>query len=386
MRTAVSIQKASNSTQLALAARRCADIRTPSAGEQRSTASPIAMAQLSPPPADAGRGAIARALALRDRALAAGAELPGGAAFGARPARPAKPPSPLGRWSDEYARGAREVALGAAVAGVLLLALRSGLVRYRVESDIPGRLIRGRATLHGYVMRVTDGDGLRFYHTPWLRRLVRPEMRRMRKVSGETINVRLAGVDAPELSHYGSAEQPFGREAKEFLRGMAERRRASLTIHRLDQYKRVLGTVHVKSENPLMRVLGLRRRNVSMELARAGLAEVYRGPNACYGSVGLRRFEAAQAAAMRKKLGMWSQRRVVTPTEFKAQLRRDALNGPGARDQPKPKGAAMVLFPAAHVLALARRILDVVGLGQVGSGQRRRRVAPAAPKKRRLFW
>jgi endonuclease YncB( thermonuclease family) len=329
-------------------------------------------------PPDSTPSALERARAARDDALAASA-----AASESLPELPA-------RWSGEYVRGVREAALAGGMLLAVAYAARSGLLRYRVESDIPGRIVRRGGTLHGYVMRVTDGDGLRFYHTPWLRRMLRPEMRKLRKISNETINVRLAGVDAPELSHYGVPGQPFGKEALDFLRGLAERRRVSLTIHQLDQYKRVLGTVHVKSENPLLRVLGLGGRNVSMELAKAGLAEVYRGPNACYGRPGLRRFEAAQAAAMKARVGMWSQKKVVTPTEFKARLRRVAANGGngGPDGVVKPKGAAFVLFPLGQVVALAQGAVDVIRAAVGVPPPSRRKLikrTPAATKKRGLF-
>lgn len=279
------------------------------------------------------------------------------------------------RFSREYIRGATEFFFAAVGVGAVAYALRCGLVRYRMETDIPTRLVRRRATLHGYVMRVTDGDGLRFYHTPWLRRLMFPNMRRLRKISSETINVRLAGVDAPETAHYGAPGQKFGQEAKTWLKNIAEYKRASLKIHRLDQYNRVLGTVHVKRENSVLRFLGLGRRNISLELTKAGYAEVYKGVNAEYGGQ-LKRLQKAQATAMRQRLGMWRDKNILSPAEYKARLREgyflknDTSGGHNATRKPgdKPRASAIMLLNPFSVVnsvhALIRRVFRPSGDGQ----------------------
>lgn len=256
----------------------------------------------------------------------------------------------LSRFSREYIRGATEFFFAAVGLGAVAWALRCGLVRYRVETDIPPRLLRRRATLHGYVMRVTDGDGLRFYHTPWLRRLLFPDMKRIRKVSSETINVRLAGVDAPEVAHYGAPGQKYGKEARSWLKQFAEQRRASLQLHKLDQYSRVLGTVHLKRDNVFLRIFGLGRKNLSLELTKAGYAVVYKGANAEYGGL-LKHLQNAQATAMRRRIGMWQDKNVISPAEYKAKLREGFYsNGkdlPGTKTNRGKDGkpSASAIFP-----------------------------------------
>jgi endonuclease YncB( thermonuclease family) len=226
----------------------------------------------------------------------------------------------LSRYSSEYLRGATEVLAAVATMGALALVVRAGTLRYKVASDIPKRLFRPPRTIHGYILNVSDGDGVRFYHTPWIRRLLFPEMRTLKKFSDETINVRLAGVDAPEMSHFGIPGQKFGKIAKQWLTDLAQRRRASLQLLGQDQYSRVIGMVRVQHSNPVLRFFGLGRQNLSLELVKAGYAEVYRGPNAQYGGL-QSRLEKAERRAVLNKLGFWADKRELTPSAFKKKMR-----------------------------------------------------------------
>lgn len=127
--------------------------------------------------------------------------------------------------------------------------------------------------------------------------------------------------------------------------------------------------MRVKSENPLLRILGLGKKNVSMELATTGLAEVYRGSNACYGRPGKKAFEAAEKAARRKRIGMWSQKRVVTPTEFKAQMRQAANKGNADAPQ-NLQGQSML--PLVQLAALVRGAWKFARAQSVSTPKRRK--------------
>jgi endonuclease YncB( thermonuclease family) len=257
----------------------------------------------------------------------------------------------LSRFSPEYVRGATEVLAAVATVGAFACFIRAGTQRYRIASDVPKRLFRPPRTIHGYILNVSDGDGVRFYHTPWLRRLLFPKMRTMRKFSEETINVRLAGVDAPELSHYGLPGQKFGKVAKEWLAGLAHRRRASLQLLGQDQYNRMVGMVRIKPENPVLRFFRLGRKNLSLELVKAGYAEVYRGPNAQYGGLQAR-LERAEKRAIRNKLGFWADKGELTPSDFKKKMRQVGANG-------KDKDQSVVLLPGP---LLSRTLAILEGL------------------------
>lgn len=59
----------------------------------------------------------------------------------------------------------------------------------------------------GRCVRVTDADGIRVQHLPALRRIWPGKLPQYRKLAQETIPVRLAGVDAPEMAHFGNEAQ-----------------------------------------------------------------------------------------------------------------------------------------------------------------------------------
>lgn len=84
--------------------------------------------------------------------------------------------------------------------------------------------------VQGTVVRVKDGDSL------LLRRGTAAFDRRVSEV-------RLAGIDAPELS------QPYGRQARAALARMVEGRRVQLRITDRDRYGRVVGHVIVNGRD-----------------------------------------------------------------------------------------------------------------------------------------
>lgn len=75
--------------------------------------------------------------------------------------------------------------------------------------------------LAGTVTKVTDGDSL------WLQP----------SVQGPPIEVRLLGVDAPEIC------QPWGTQARDALKVLVEGKQVTLRAVGLDTYQRTLGTV-----------------------------------------------------------------------------------------------------------------------------------------------
>jgi endonuclease YncB( thermonuclease family) len=79
------------------------------------------------------------------------------------------------------------------------------------------------ATISGEVLRVKDGDSLVLY---------RPDVKR-------TSEIRLAGIDAPELA------QPWGLQARSALRRKVERRAVRVEITDRDRYGRLVARVWV---------------------------------------------------------------------------------------------------------------------------------------------
>ncbi|KAE9967787.1 hypothetical protein BLS_006171 [Venturia inaequalis] len=160
-----------------------------------------------------------------------------------------------------------------------------------------------RRSLFGTVTRVGDGDNFRLFHTPggrlagwgWTWRRV-PSDKKV--LSTRTIHVRLAGIDAPELAHFGRPSQPYGKEALEFLTSYILHRRVRAFIYRRDQYERVVGTVFVRK-------WGI-KHDVGLEMLKRGLATVY---EAKYGSEFgefEQKYRDAEADAKARKVGMWA--------------------------------------------------------------------------------
>ncbi|KAK0723985.1 hypothetical protein B0T21DRAFT_372942 [Apiosordaria backusii] len=163
-----------------------------------------------------------------------------------------------------------------------------------------------RRSLFGKVTSVGDGDGFHLYHTPggrlagwgWLRRV--PELKK--ELKGQTVPIRIAGVDAPEGGHFGRTAQPFAAEAQKFLDSFILNRRVRAYVWRRDQYDRIVATVYVR--RPPFFV----RKDVSMELVKQGLAATYEAKTGAEfgGPSKEAEYKAAEELARQKGLGMWS--------------------------------------------------------------------------------
>jgi endonuclease YncB( thermonuclease family) len=111
----------------------------------------------------------------------------------------------------------------------------------------------------GQITRVIDGDTFIFnYHT----------------------RVRMANIDAPELS------QPFGQEAKQFLK-QYEGQRCTLKTQGKDKYGRTLAVVYINGKN-------------------INLLTVIRGFSWKFMTYKKEYFQA-QESARSQKLGLWAQ-------------------------------------------------------------------------------
>lgn len=225
--------------------------------------------------------------------------------------------------SDDYVRGAVDIFVSLAVLYVTTPAMARSVRRFPTASHIPSNLINNRSVLHGMVVAVRDGDTLRVRHAPLLFRLLNAyKLPSNTKLSQTTINIRLAAVDAPECASFGHRGQKYGPIAREWLREYTLGRKVAFRVHAIDQYKRALATVYRKPKNPILRVLGLGKRNVGLELTRAGYATLYTGSGAEYGGERLKRlYMKIEQRARQKKLGMWSEKNVTTPMQFKREVR-----------------------------------------------------------------
>jgi len=187
-----------------------------------------------------------------------------------------------------------------------------------------------RRGLYGYVTRVGDGDNFHLFHTPggrfagwgWFPGRKVQEFKQA-ELTGKTVRVRIAGVDAPEMAHFGKPAQPFGKEALEWLRGYLLGRYVRVKVFRPDQYERVVGMVS-------RRRWVVWRTDVGLEMLRRGLATVYEAKFGSEFGGKEERYREAEKRAKEKGVGMWQEqglmgkllgrsKAVETPREFKTR-------------------------------------------------------------------
>ncbi|KAE8365109.1 putative endonuclease lcl3 [Aspergillus caelatus] len=188
-----------------------------------------------------------------------------------------------------------------------------------------------KRTILGQVTSVGDGDGFRLYHTPggrlagwgWLPWKRVPTAKK--DLKDKTISVRLAGVDAPELAHFGRPEQPYAREAHEWLTSYVLNRRVRVLVHRQDQYQRVVASAYVRRVFDFP--IPFRRRDVSYEMLTRGLATVYEAKAGSeFGGPELeRKYREAESIAKQKGTGLWkgyrrNRKGWESPREYKTRM------------------------------------------------------------------
>ncbi|KAJ5746710.1 hypothetical protein N7520_011892 [Penicillium odoratum] len=194
-----------------------------------------------------------------------------------------------------------------------------------------------RRTVFGQVTSVGDGDNFRIYHTPggrlagwgWLPWKKVPTTKKELKdktlfLCPVQIHIRLAGIDAPELAHFGRPEQPFARDAHTWLTSYLLGRRVRASIYRQDQYNRVVGSVSVRRA---LDFPPFRRRDVSYEMLKRGLATVYEAKfGAEFGGAAMeKKYRKAEWWAKLRSKGLWKDYKRVgsdweSPREYKTRM------------------------------------------------------------------
>lgn len=111
--------------------------------------------------------------------------------------------------------------------------------------------------------------------------------------------VRLGQIDAPEISHFGSPNQPYGKEATIFLKSLVANRSVRVEVEDVDQYGRNVGTVYAGGTN------------VNREMVKNGYAWAYR--QYAKDSTLLNLEKAARA----KRIGLWTLDNPIYPPDFR---------------------------------------------------------------------
>jgi len=141
------------------------------------------------------------------------------------------------------------------------------------------------------VMKVKDGDTV----------VIAPEN------GGAFYTCRLYGIDAPEVAHGSSPAQPYGEEAKAYLKKLVLGQRVKVIITGDRTYNR---------EVCILEKDGL---NINLEMVRAGYAWAYRRYlKRPYAS----EYIDAEEEARSKRLGIWQQANPQPPWVFRHRNKR----------------------------------------------------------------
>ena len=195
--------------------------------------------------------------------------------------------------------------------------------RYATAGDIPKAMYQKNRIIRGRVIKVIDGDTIRIRHTPLYPLAKSGDY--SGKLSECTVSVRFYGVDAPETAKFGNPEQPYAREAKEYVASRVDGKMVRVKLLRKDQYSRAVAKVTVRH-----RVLPFLRTDLTKGLAERGYATLYTGGGAEYD--GKREvLEKKIKRAQRRRRGIWSNGvgNHVDPAAYKREIK--ARNGSKSR-------------------------------------------------------
>jgi endonuclease YncB( thermonuclease family) len=192
--------------------------------------------------------------------------------------------------------------------------------QFQTVDNVPKDYFTQNKKIYAFVERIIDGDTFRVRHYPGYSTLYQtPEPLKTGGIADLTLKIRLYGVDTPEIAKNKSQiSQPFAQDAKDFTKNLIYHKMVQVTFLRKDQYSRAICQVETL---PTYKV---GPKDVSVELTRAGLAELYTGAGAVYaGQKGV--LETSIRLAKEQKVGVWSLGDdLVTAKEAKACIRSGA--------------------------------------------------------------
>jgi len=159
-------------------------------------------------------------------------------------------------------------------------------VQLETVGMVPKAYFEENRSIYGYTERILDGDTIRVRHVPGYSFTNQtPEPLAKRGIADDTLLIRLYGVDCPEIAkNKNQTTQPFGEEAKQFTSNLVYHQMVKVTFLRRDRYGRAIAMVETLPAGGylLSGLPGLGTRDLTLELAREGLAELYKGGGAEY--------------------------------------------------------------------------------------------------------
>jgi endonuclease YncB( thermonuclease family) len=163
-----------------------------------------------------------------------------------------------------------------------LMMMTNPFQQFETVGMIPKTYFDNHITIYGYTERVIDGDTFRVRHVPGYAMLLPTNSiegstakvkGRRGGIADTTLLIRLYGIDCPEISkNKNQVTQPFGNEAKEYTSKMIDQQLVKITLLRKDRYGRAVAMVETVPPNILAS-----SKDLSIELARQGFAELYTG-------------------------------------------------------------------------------------------------------------
>ena len=188
---------------------------------------------------------------------------------------------------------------------------------FETANDIPAEYFKEKREIKAIVVKITDGDTYRVRHVT----SSHPSAEFTGKLSDNTIAVRIAAVDTPEIAKFGNAGQEFGNAAKDFASKLLLGKRVTVKLLSKDQYGRVVGTVQYRDNTILPNFL-CNRKDISEQLLQQGLAVVYRQGGGQYdGSI--TRWNDIEEKAIRSKRGLWmnGKKNAELPSDYKKAVK-----------------------------------------------------------------
>jgi len=192
-----------------------------------------------------------------------------------------------------------------------------GSPHFQNANDIPADYFKTNKEIKGVVVKVTDGDTFRLRHVTYYH----PASEFNGKLVENSIAVRIAAVDAPEIAKGSSSGQKYGEAAKDFAVGAIMGKKVTIKLLSRDQYGRVLALVRYRDNTFLPNFL-CSKKDLFEQLLLKGLAVVYRSGGAQYdGSVD--RWNLLEQQAIRGKRGLWKDgvHKVDLPSDYKRKSR-----------------------------------------------------------------
>jgi hypothetical protein len=191
--------------------------------------------------------------------------------------------------------------LALALLSITLSVITSAIRRpLRIATDIPPiwfkerRIEQARVVKvcckHYFHGKVNDADGLR----------IELHESSAKKSRLNTISVRLAGIDAPEIGKYGFTSQPHAKDSLIFLKSLIRSLPAPALVYveflALDRFNRAICMVHLKEDGGV-------DGNVSWLMVREGFTKER------LTNVGMRVFTAEGGQSMGVLRGNWTWQR-----------------------------------------------------------------------------